>query len=207
MNLLSLPINIGADRAIDHFQRRGYANLFGLLTRPVRVAVPQDAASRVMPFIELLWMPAYAVCLQTLKEDKSILVWTSVDGWSAIFSFLDGIADLDTREVAEQAFPLNASRALAEEVSRKSVLQYTLRQRQFKRPVIESVKEVRTYHFPVWVYYYQRLSKRIDIRVLDAYTGKPGGSRMRMAVINALIAAKREAAQTQSSENGPSTIL
>ena len=180
---------------MEHFQRRGYANLFGLLTKPVRMALPHDANSRVMPFIELLWMPAYAVCLQTIKEGKSSLVWTSVDGWSTIFSFLDGVSDLDMREVAEEAFPPNISRALAEEVSRKGVLQYTLRQRQFKRPVVEGVEEVRNYHFPVWVYYYRRLSKRIDIRVQDAYTGKPGGSRMRMAVINALIAARREARQ------------
>ena len=122
-----------------------------------------------------------------------------------MFSFLDGIDDLATREVDEDAFSHNISSALAEEVARRGVLQYTLRQRQFKRPVVEGVEEVRTYHFPVWVYYYRRLSRRIDIRVLDAYTGKPGGSRMRMAVINALIRARKEAMLGKSGENGDST--
>ena len=198
-------MQLGAERAVAHFTRPGYANGFGLLSKPIRVAVPQQADSRVPPFIERLWMPAYAVCLQTVKEGKKSLLWTSVDAWSGIFSFLDGMADLAVRAVAEEAFSFNLSRMHAEEIARRGVLQYTLRQRQFRRPVVEGVEEVRTYHFPVWVYYYRRLSRRIDIRVLDAYTGKPGGSRMRMAVINALIRARKEAMPGKSGENGDLT--
>lgn len=195
MSLLTLPIVLDVERAALHFQRPRFRNLFGLIKAPLHTPGGPDA--RIPPFVELLWMPAYAMCLDTVKDGVRGKVWTSVDGWSGHVAFFDGIADLrDDRTLAE-TFPIVVSRAQAEESARKSVLQFILRQRQLKKPVVEGVKEVRVFHYPVWVCYYYRRAGRLDIQTLDAYTGRPGGSRMRMAVLNALIDAKRkkEAAQ------------
>jgi hypothetical protein len=53
------------------------------------------------------------------------------------------------------------------------------------------VEEIRLYYLPVWVLYYRRQGTFLDIKVLDGHTGKPGGAKTRVAVLNALVAAKK----------------
>jgi len=189
---LCLPARIAGDQAARHFCRPRFWNLYGLLTRAVRVATPGTPSSRVPPFVERLWLPAYAVCLRTTIRDNQKSVWTSVEGISGEFALLDCLDELVPRELDEDWFPPAIDDTQAVELARKGMLRYVMAQRgQLNKPTVDAVEEVRPYHFAVWVYYYRRRRKYIDLKVLDGYTGKSAGAKMRVSVINALVAAKR----------------
>lgn len=190
-SLLCLPPRITGQEAARHFARPRLKNLYGLLSRPVRIAQTGAPDTRVLPFVERFWMPAYAICLHAVSPQKEHTIWTSVDGCSGHFSLFERIEQLDTRDLQEAAFPPTLEEERAVELARKGLLQFILRQRgQFNKPVIDRVEEIRLYHFPVWTCYYRRW-KRLDIKVLDAYTGKSAGARTRVAVLNALVAARK----------------
>lgn len=184
---LCLPPRISGEEAAQHFARPRLANLYGLLAKPVRVAVPRDPSTRVTPFVERLWMPAYAVRLRTVARGKNEWVWTAVDGWADDFSLFEREDQIALHEPAEDAFPPLFDEAQAADRARKGLLQYILRRRgQTNKPVIEEVEVIRLYHYPLWVYYYRRRG-RIDLKVLDGYTGRPAGAKLRAAVVGALI--------------------
>ena len=193
MTALCLPSLIGAEAAIQRFNERKLRNLYGLLARHIRIAAPDNPGSRKPPFIERLWLPAYAVCVHSQLRDKEIRTWTTVDGMAGYFAFLDSKEDLAPRELAEESFPPVVTRDQAEAAARRGLLQFIMRQRgQFNKPLIEAVGEIQLYHSPVWVLYFHSLTRRVDIKVLDAYTGKPGGAKMRVGVLDALIAARKQ---------------
>lgn len=192
MTLLCLPTRINAQEAIEKFNQRKLKNLYGLLLKDIRIAAPGEPLSRVPPFIERLWLPAYAVCVHSYLRDKENRVWTTVDGLAGYFMFFDGVHELQSRDLTEDAYPPSVSPEQAEAAARKGLLQYILRQRgQFNKPIIDAVEEIRLFHFPVWVLYFQRVGKQLDIKVLDAYTGSPGGAKMRVAVLEALMSARK----------------
>ena len=191
MTALCLPSLIGADSAVQRFSKRKLRNLYGLFARRIHIAEPGISASRTPPFIERLWLPAYAVCVHSKLREKESHTWTSVDGLAGYFAFLDNTADLASRKLSEETFPPIVTHEQAEAAARKGLLQFILRQRgQFNKPTIDAVEEVRLYHFPVWVLYFHRFNRRVDIKVIDAYTGKPGGAKMRVGVLDALVAAR-----------------
>lgn len=192
--LLCLPPRIPGEDAARHFGRPRLANLYGLAARPVQVVTPESADARVLPFVERLWMPAYAVRLRTVTRGRPGSVWTSVDAWAGQFAVFECVDELAMREVSEDSFPPSLGEEEAGRVARQSLLQYILRRRgQMGKPVIEGVEETRLYHYPLWVLYYRRRGL-IDLKVLDGYTGSAAGSKLRVAVVNALVAARKQKA-------------
>ena len=192
MTFLSLPARIGGDQAARHFARPRFANLYGLLVRPVHVARKSDPPSRVPPFVERLWMPAYAVRLRTTSSKGERSVWTTVEAVCGEVSLLESVGELSPLDTGEDCFPPGIGEPEAVELARKGLLRYVMTRRgQFDKPVTDEVEEIRLYHFPVWVYYYRRRRKYLDLKVLDGCTGKASGAKMRVAVINALVAAKK----------------
>jgi hypothetical protein len=186
---LCLPARIAGEQAARYFSRPGIGNLYGLLLRRVHIA----PASRILPFVERLWLPAYAVRLHTASRETQMSVWTTVEGISGEFTMLECAGDLVDQELAEDCFPSSIDEEHAVELARKGMLRYVMAQRgQLNKPTVDAVEEVRPYHFAVWVYYYRRRRKFIDLKVLDAYTGKSAGAKMRVSVVNALVAAKRQ---------------
>lgn len=197
---LCLPTRIAGEQAARHFSRPGLRNLYGLLSRHVHVVVPERPAAKVLPFVERLWLPAYAVRLHATLRETEQNVWTSIEGISGEFSMFECAADLAEQELCEDHFPASIAQEQAVELARKGALRYVMAQRgQINKPTVDSVEEVRPYHFAVWVYYYRRRRKFIDLKVLDAYTGKSAGAKMRISVVNALVAAKRERSETHGS--------
>lgn len=189
---LCLPARINGEEAARRFTRPRLANLYGLTVRPVRVASAGDASTRVPPFIERLWMPAYAVRLHTSTRGKPGGVWAAVDAWSGQFSLLEREGEIAPREPEEERFPPRLDEREAETLARAGLLQYILRRRGQSKPVIEGVEKVELYYYPLWVLYYRRRRKFLDIKVLDGYTGDTTGAKMRAAIIDALVAARQE---------------
>ena len=192
MTSLCLPAHIGGEQAARHFSRPRLRNLFGLLARPARVALKLDPSTRVPPFVERLWMPAYAVCLHTVSSQGERSVWMSVEAISGEVALFECIDELVPRERDDDWFPPAIDDAQAAELARKGMLRYVMAQRgQLNKPVVDAVEDIRPYHFPVWVYYYCRHGKYVDVKVLDGRTGKLAGAKMRISVINALVAARK----------------
>ena len=192
MTALCLTARIKGDEVARRVCRPRLRNLFGVLAKPVRVAQHGDPSTRIPPFIERLWMPAYAVCLHTVARRKQKSIWTSVDGWTGQFSLLERVEELALHELEEESFSPNLNEPQAVELARKGLLLFILHQRgQINKPLIEGVEDVRLYYLPVWVYYYRRYGAYLDLKVIDGYTGKSAGAKMRVAVINALVAARK----------------
>ncbi len=187
-----LPALIGGTQAARYFSRPRLRNLYGRLAPEIRIAVPGAQETRVPPFVERLWMPAYAICLHASSKNTKKLVWTSVEGISGDFTLMECVNELAECELNEDAFPPAVDEARAVELARKGLLGFTLVQRgQLGKPAVDEVREIRPYYFPVWVFYRFRARKRIDLSVLDARTGKSAGAKMRVSVVNALVRARK----------------
>jgi hypothetical protein len=187
---LILPGRFSGDDAVAWFARPRLRNLYGLLAPRARVAVPDDSASRTPPFVERIWMPGYAIRLHAIAKQRDQSVWTSVDGWTGQFAIFERVEQLQELALEEDYFPPGLEETKAIEIARHYLLQYVLRVRgEVGKPVVDAVEEVRIFHFPVWVLYYRR-GKAIDVRTMDGYTGKDGGPKLRISVVNALVAAR-----------------
>ncbi len=193
MTAYHLPARIEGEGAAKHFARPRIRNVFGLLAPSIRVAAAGTPSTRIPPFVERIWMPAYAICLHTASGKGDQHVWTSIEGISGTFSLFDCVDELASRELGEDSFPPIIDETDAGKLARNGLLRYIMSQRgQIDKPVVQAVTEIRPYHFPVWVYYFHRYGKeRVDLKVFDAYSGKSAGAKMRVSVLNALIAAKK----------------
>lgn len=189
-----LAVRFPGKRAALFFERPRLANLYGLLVKPTHIARPDDAESRKMPFIECLWMPAYAVLLRTTVRGQEKMMWTSVDAWTGDVTLFDAVVELEPCPKTQQFLAPDLDETQAAEAARDGLQKYILRRRgQLNKPLIESVEEIRLFYYPVWVYYFLRRGKYIDIKVLDALTGKSAGPKTRLGVLNALVASRRGA--------------
>jgi hypothetical protein len=166
-------------------------NLFGLLARPVKIAKGWDPSTRIPPFVERLWMPAHAVCLYGASSQRPSSVWTSVDGWSGQFSLFERVGELARCDVEEDHFAASIDEARARDLARSGLFEIVLRRPgRIGKPAMFDAKETRLYHYPVWVCYRRRRAG-LDLEVLDGYTGKRPGAKVRIAVLDALIAANK----------------
>ncbi len=189
---LSLPGRISPGKAASFFSHPRWRNLYGLLAPEVHVVRPGQPETRQLPCIERVWMPAYAVRLRTAVREKESMMWVSVDAWSDYFSILEAQEELAVHELQEEVFPPKIDEAQAADISRKGLMRFILAQRgQINKPTIESVEEVVLYYYPVYVYYGRRFGKYLDIKVLDGYTGKSGGAKMRISVLDAFVAQRK----------------
>lgn len=187
-----LAVRIGSERAAGFFDRPRLLNLYGRLVKPTRVAKPGDPESRKPPFIECLWMPAYAVLVRTTLRGVESTVWTSVDGWSGDVTLFDAVVELTPCEKTDAFLIPELDEARAGEAARAGLHRHILRRRgQINKPIIQGVEQAIAFYYPVWVYYHRRRRKYIDIKVLDAVTGKPAGPKVRVGVLNALVASTR----------------
>jgi len=189
-----LTVRIASKRAAGFFERPRLLNLYGLLVKPTRVAKRSDPDSRKLPFLECLWMAAYAVLVRTTVRRAESNIWTSVDGCSGDVTLFDAVVELSPCEKTVDFLPPGLDETAAAAAARAGLQKHILRRRgQINKPVIEGVDQILLYYYPVWVYYYRRRRRYIDIKVLDAVTGKPAGAKVRVGVLNALVASRRGA--------------
>ena len=194
--LVCLPSLAGGGEAVRYFRRPRWGNLFGALAVRGEIAVAGVAECRSLPYLERLWMPAYAVCVEAELKQSISQVWTSVDGWTGQCSLFDCIEYLREIDTEEDCFTPRIGEAEARDAARNGLLRYAMSQRgQSRKPIPKMVLEVRPYHYPVWVLYFKRRGKYLDIKVLDGFSGKPGGPKMRIAVLDAFVAQHKASAE------------
>lgn len=189
-----LPSLIDAEKAVRFFSRPRLSNLYGVFAVVPGVAEASDPGLRQPPFIERLWMPAYAIRLLAAHRKTLSSVWTSVDAWGGQCTLLDGAGDLVKLDLTEDRLLPRLDEETAVRMARHGLLRFTLSQRgQGAKPVVQAVEEIRPYFSPLWVMFYRRSNRHLDIKVLDAYTGKAAGAKIRIAVLNAFVEAKKAA--------------
>ncbi len=188
MSSLHLPPRYSAEDAAQVFWRPRAKNLFGLLRpRPVKM----DEDGRLPGSLELIWMPVYAFRMRLVRGDKTGTLWVSVDASFGGFALFERMDALEEGEFDGESFEPVLTVPEAERFGRDGVVRYFLRKRGGPKPSDMSVEEHCLYHTPVWVYYFRR-GKKIDLAVLDGYTGERMGSRMRIAVLEAFIRRRQE---------------
>lgn len=187
MTSLSLPPRINASEAIRLFGRPRFTNLYGLWpSRPVK-RTPDGAPAS----LERLWMTAYAFRL-SLAGGKS--TWVSVDASFGGFALFERVDILEEIMPEEEVLPVVIDSAAAEKIARQGLLRFLLRRRGPK-PLIKETEEIRPYLAPIWVYYYYRAGRKIDLAVIDGYSGSPMGGQVRAAIIAAFIQKRKDTAQ------------
>ena len=199
MTLTALPARIDAQAAARAFMRPRWGNLFGLFAHRGIILPDQPRKIGALPRLERVWMPAYAIKLALTSRRGNSSTWVSVDASTGAFALFERATELESRDSLEETLDPALDEASAIEAGRHGLLQYLLRRRgQGDKPVVESVAEIRLYFAPVWILYYRRRRRRIDLTLLDGYTGNPMGSRAKQAVVNAFVARHKQRATRAS---------
>ncbi len=208
MTSLCLPALIDADAAVRFFGRPRFGNGFGLFAQKAVLAVQDDPGTRTLPFIERLWLPSFAVRVHATSPTKrEQSVWTAVEGINGEFSLLECDEELAERELDGDVFPAMIDETRVAALARKGAMLYILRQRGLlNKPVVDAVEEIRPYHYPVWVCYYRRRGVFLDVMAQDARTGRSGGPKMRISVLHALVARKKELREAAEEQANAQTV-
>ncbi|MBL7650135.1 MAG: hypothetical protein JNK74_28535, partial [Candidatus Hydrogenedentes bacterium] len=147
---------------------------------------------------ELVWMPAFAYQFSMRHGGKQVQSWVSVDASFGGFALLGRVKDLVPQAPEGEVFPPVLSPEHAETLAREGVVRYILRKRGAK-PAVDAITERLSFHFPVWVYYFRTVGGKMDLAVLDAYSGDPMGGLVRRAIVDGFIAKRRERAGVERS--------
>lgn len=182
MNHLVLSPRYDVNDAARIFWRPRFRNAYGLLRRrPVKTNSHGLPAS-----LELVWMPVYAFRVNLTRAGRRTAIWVSVDGSYGGFALFERLNELEEQEPEGERFEPTITHEAAERLARDGMVRFILRRRGTK-PDIESIDDSRLYFTPVWVYYFYRLGRKLDLAVLDAYTGDTMGAQMRIAILEAFI--------------------
>ncbi len=188
-----LPARIDKAGAVDLFHRRRLSNLFGFIrTRPVKVGEDGLASS-----LELVWMPTYAYRFSMMYKGKPVQSWVSIDASFGGFALLGRVKEVVEGSMDGEVFPDILGPEQAEALAREGVIRYILRKRGPK-PTVNDIEESFQYHAPVWVYYFRAAGGKIDLAVLDAYSGDRMGGLVRRAIVEGFIAKGHETAEADT---------
>ena len=163
------------------------------LHRWLSILRPTDPdASR--PRAELVWMPSYLLTIRLESKQGPSEVTCSVDACSGSFAFFqmhDAIVD---GEAEGETFPALLDEAAAENIAREELMKVILRRRsRAGKPLPTKTLRAELLSYPYWVYYYQRRPGLIDIKVLDAATGRPVGNKIKIGILDAFKTAAKSA--------------
>jgi len=184
-----LPARIDAADALRCFERRRFGNLFGLMPyRPAKVGPDGRPSS-----LELVWMPVYAFQFSMIFQGKPVQSWVSVDASFGGFALLGRMGELVEAAPEGEVFSPVLSTEYAEGLAREGVVRYIMRKRGAK-PGVDGIVARKIFHTPVWVYYFRTFGDKLDLAVLDAYSGDTMGGLVRRAIVDAFIAKGKKAA-------------
>jgi len=180
--------------AVRFFERRRFANLWGLLRRRSSAAGNSSEGERRLPCIELVWLPYYIITIKARSSRGGGEITVSVEGYSGAFAIFQMHADVVEGEVGGETFAPKLNEKEATRIARSQLLATIMRQRGGReKPVPGEVIRVELLQYPLWVYYYERRRERLDIRVLDALNGSKPGPRLKASILTAFASAKKNA--------------
>jgi hypothetical protein len=184
-----LPARIDVEGAVKRFRRRRWGNLFGLWHAPPAKVDEQGRPAS----LELVWMPVYGYLFNLNYKGKQPTVWVSVDASFGGFALLGRANDIIEGTPEGEVFSPVLTQEAGEGLAREGVIRYILRKRGVK-PSVDDITDRMTFYTPVWVYYFRSIGGKMDLAVIDAYSGDAMGGLVRRSVVDAFIAKSREKA-------------
>jgi hypothetical protein len=150
---------------------------------------PQRAKGRV-PYLELVWLPHYLVTFQAVIKDRVRRVEVIVGANEPTAAVIDlEVAKWETHADRER-FPATISEDDALVAARRAVLEVLLRSPGLgRKPEVSEMGSIELVQYPLWVYYVARRRDILDVKILDAVTGRPTGTKAKLALLGALAAA------------------
>ncbi len=97
------------------------------------------------------------------------------------------MADLVDQELKGIRFAPVLEEEPARQLAREGMLKCILRKRGIK-PSVLGISAAKLFYAPVWIYYFRSFGGKIDLAVLDGYSGEPMGGLVRRSVVDGLIA-------------------
>ena len=172
---------VSQTEALRFFERRRAGNLWHILHRD-----PIVKRGR-LPYAELVWIPHYLIALGVNSSRGPGEIVVSVEAHSGAFTIVEGQAGLVEGTPEGEAFPPRLAEDEAIKIGRKELLKSIMRRRgQRHKPVIQDTRAVSLFHYPYWVYYFERRRGLLDIAVADAVTCDKGRARTKVGVLSAL---------------------
>jgi len=186
--------------AIQFFERPRFGNLYGLL-RPKRSV---SSAGKRLPFAELVWLPHYLIELRVTSRRGPGAITVSVEAHAGAFAVIDSHEALTQQPDQKNTFPPRLDQEHAVKIGRKELLRSIMRRRgQRNKPLIQETLGVSMFHYPFWVYYYERRPGRLDIKILDAVAKQPGRAKTKVGVLSALTEASEASRHALSDPRQP----
>ena len=138
------------------------------------------------PRLELVWMPYYVFDCGVHSRKGPSTICVSIDGWAGAFALCDLGDAIVEGKVEGDLFPPRVDAAEAAETARRELQFAVMRQRsRGVKPVVDDAQLKLTLFLPFWTYYFERRKNRLDIIVLDAYTGSRTGPKAKASVLEA----------------------
>lgn len=171
--------------------RRFIRTLLGRLPRSAPTSSSSDF-NRPLPYMEIVWLPCYHIAVETTSKGVVRQANVLVGGCDRQFSLVGQPGPVfETRKDVEP-FPPTIGQAEAADLAQSGLVSAVLRSPGWRgKPKIGQTRSVELVNQPYWVYYYERRPGRLDIKVLDAVTGKTPGPKTKLAMIQAFIDAGR----------------
>ena len=146
---------------------------------------------RPLPYMETVWMPYFRVTLETLAKGNSQPVDTLVGGRDGVFALTDLAGMTIEQQTDREHFSPTLNETEAADVARTGLVSAILRSPGWRaKPTIGRTQAVELLQYPFWVYYFERRWGRLDVKVLDAVTGKPSGGKVKASILAAFVNAK-----------------
>ena len=158
-----------------------------------RAMVGRALGNGELPRLELIWMPSYLVTIRLESRQGESEVTCNVDGCSGSFAIFQMHESIRGGDVRGEDFAAAYDEAAAEKVAREELVKTILRRRsRAGKPIPKETVRIELLRYPYWVYYYRRRPRFIDIKVLDAATGRPVGNKIKLGILDAFKAAARQ---------------
>lgn len=182
-----LPPRVPASTVRKAFERQNF------FSRWTRRPPPLHRRNPNLPRLECIWFPYYVAAIELTmpirSPDETVV---AVEGWSGAFAFFEQETHLVDGAPPGAWFPPKLDMAEALRIARGELLHALLRQaRRNEAPLPGAVLRAEWIGFPLWVWYEQRRSGSIGIRIREGIQGQPIGLRTRNAVLEAFLAEQR----------------
>jgi hypothetical protein len=183
-----LPTQVSELTVRQAFERRNWISRF--LHRPP----PLHRKHPRLPRLECIWFPYFIAAIQlSMSTHAPGETVVSVEGWSGAFAFFELEHALVEGQPPGPHFEPNLALPEVLEIARSELLHAVLRQaNRGEKPLPGEVLRGEWVYFPLWIWYEQRHSGRIEIRVREGINGQPIGVRTRNGVLDAFLKAHAE---------------
>jgi len=168
--------------------RRSLTALLNRLPSRHRDAAGPPAPRRPLPYMEVVWMPAYHVTIDLTAKGRTHPVDVMVGGRDDQFAMMN-MADLTfDRHADPESFPPTIDEPQAEQVARSGIVTAILRTPGWgAKPTIGQTRHIELVQYPFWVYHFERRAGLLDIKILDAVTGNLPGPKTKSTILRAFV--------------------